>query len=405
MKREGREDTDFIEGFIFGRVKDAKNALDRTKKGAGLPFEGVTESTSKNTPKSTPKNIFSTDNDAIKNNPAMAKTASNVTALPRLQKSAKEQTTGRPLLSGHKQQEVLAFLLESKNTAFTYHELKEQLHIPHRGLQRIIATLESLGLLMPLDSLTGRKLIQINENAEALNLLPKGWKNRIREPNTSKSTAISTSENTPEIGLSKIEEIDKNLSILEKYSETLFAEDYPGLHRIGFTVDHLRQVIEKRKRKGASFDTLIRNLWKTDFEASRIFQGQYVLKNSKGETIQDIPGWYVVCLGNPGAYRNPEGWADPELAAAQEEQRLAEQLAKTRQEAERSLLEEWKERLSTQEKQRIEQAYKDQTRQTYMTQSLALDSFFRLKKEEIVALMNNDPLLGINEKILGMDKD
>ena len=403
MKREGREDTDFIEGFIFGRVKDAKEALDRTKKGSRSSADGVTESTAKNTSLNTAKNIFSTDNDTTKNNSAMAKTASNVTALPRLQRPAKDQSAGRPVLSGHKQQEVLAFLLENRNTAFTYHELKEQLHIPHRGLQRIIATLDELGLLLQLGSLTGRKQIQINENAEALNLLPKGWINRLSRPDTSKNTAINTSLSVPEMGLSKIEEIDKNLSILENYSEALFAEDYPGLHRIGFTVGHLRQVIEKRKRKGASFDTLIRNLWKADFEATRIFQGEYVLKNSKGETIQDIPGWYVVCLGNPGAYRNPEGWSDPELSAAQEEQRLAEKLNKTRQEAERALLDEWKARLSMEDKQRIEKAYKENTRQSYMTQTLALDSFFRLKKEEILALMNNDPLLGVNEKLLTMD--
>lgn len=191
--------------------------------------------------------------------------------------------------------------------------------------------------------------------------------------------------------------MDNYHAILSDLDKERWKEMYPFLSEIGVTHTLVAKAFAVQRDKGmANVQTFQRALLKCDFEAQRVIEQGYQVLDKKGEPIKSLASFYRHTLAAYGDYRNPEGWVDPELARNRELSQLAEQIKAAREEATRKFYDEWKSRLSAEDKTRLLTHARQQDKVlSIVSDDMALKMIFEKHAALFIQLLQDDLFLAI----------
>lgn len=178
----------------------------------------------------------------------------------------------------------------------------------------------------------------------------------------------------------------KNLSIkdrLLKWDDEYLKLMFPNIFKIPFTADNFRSVINARDLAGKSLEHL--PLWMEwmEFDAEK---GD--LTDKDGAAVGS--GFVFRCLTMKG-YRRPKDWHDPDQHTQEEELKRLKNLEESRSELLKRYKEDWLARLKPAEKEKLVFLGRNNGKDSYIAEQIALGSVFNKYHLEFIEVMKGDP--------------
>lgn len=272
------------------------------------------------------------------------------------------------------------FLRIGKREFFTaYNELSDELGIPFSTVRKAFDALKDQGIIQSRYDYNRERRVQ---GQVVLFLGPANEKEvegADQQDRPTGQTGISSK-------IDRFEEGIKNLSIkdlLSKWDDNYLKLMFPNLFAIPFTADNLRSAITARENAGKTLDHI--PLWMEwmEFDAER---GSF--KDGKGAAVGS---GYVFRILTLKGYGRPEGWFDPDQKMQEDEMARLKDLEKLRKELAERYKEDWLARLKPSDKEKLIHLGRNNGKDKFIPEQIALESVFRKYQNEIIETMKADP--------------